>query len=138
MAHIVNETNTVADNLGGVRDRVMFMVSADPEPTQLSRLLLRLLKLLRSENFKVKPALLSLFGNIVESGVVLSESLLENLVNCMMEFLSSEDWATRKSISEALERLELAKKNVLSEFKSACLKSFEARRFDKVKAVGML
>ncbi|KAF6150104.1 hypothetical protein GIB67_035714 [Kingdonia uniflora] len=111
------------------------VASADPEPAQLSRLLPRLLKLLRSESFKAKPALLSLIGSIVESSVVLSESLLENLVNCMMEFLSSEDWATRKGASEALEKLALAKRNVLLEFKSACLISFEARKFDKVKAV---
>ncbi|KAF6158346.1 hypothetical protein GIB67_022426 [Kingdonia uniflora] len=83
----------------------------------------------------MKPTLLSLIGSIVESGVVLSESLLKNLVNCMMEFLSSEDWVTREGASEALERLALAKRNVLSEFKSAYLISFEARRFDMVKAV---
>ncbi|KAF6172106.1 hypothetical protein GIB67_029524 [Kingdonia uniflora] len=147
MVHIVNKTNIVADNLGGMRAGVMFMigsalclasaieVSTDPESAQLSRLLPRLLKLLRIESFKTKPMLLSLIGSIVESSVALSESLLENLVNCMMVFLSSEDWATRKGASEALERLVLAKRNVLLESKSACLISFEARKFDKVKVV---
>ncbi|KAF8378360.1 hypothetical protein HHK36_029699 [Tetracentron sinense] len=109
--------------------------AADPEPAQLQRLLPRLVKLLRSESFKAKPALLTLIGSIVGSGGASRQNVLWNLIPCLVEFLSSEDWAARKAAAEVFVRLALVEKDLLSEFKSSCLTSFENRRFDKVKVV---
>ncbi|XP_010255522.1 PREDICTED: microtubule-associated protein TORTIFOLIA1-like [Nelumbo nucifera] len=109
--------------------------SPDPEPAQLQKLLPRLFKVLKSECFKAKPALLSLIGSIVGVGGASSHNILLNLIPCVIDFLSSEDWAARKSAAETLVKLAVVERNLLSEFKSSCLTSFEARRFDKVKAV---
>ncbi|KAF8399363.1 hypothetical protein HHK36_015228 [Tetracentron sinense] len=110
--------------------------SNDPEPAQLQRLLPRLVKLLRSNSFKAKSALLSLIGSIIGAGGVSSSSnLLSNLIPCMVEFLSSEDWAARKAAAEVFARLAVVERDMLSEFKPSCLMSFESRRFDKVKVV---
>ncbi|OVA09131.1 HEAT [Macleaya cordata] len=109
--------------------------SIDPEPAQLRRLLPRLVKLLKSESFKAKPALLSLIGSIVGVGGSVSHNVLENLIPYMIEFLSSEDWSTRKAAAEAFAKLALKEKEMLSEFRSSCLAAFETRRFDKVKVV---
>ncbi|XP_019055075.1 PREDICTED: microtubule-associated protein TORTIFOLIA1-like [Nelumbo nucifera] len=109
--------------------------SPDPDPAQLQRLLPRLLKLLRAECFKAKPALLSLIGSIVGAGGASSHNVLLNLIPCAVDFLSSGDWAARKAAAETLVKLAIVERNLLSEFKSSCITSFEARRFDKVKAV---
>ncbi|KAF8390306.1 hypothetical protein HHK36_024831 [Tetracentron sinense] len=109
--------------------------SPDPEPAQLQRLLPRLVKLLRSESFKAKPALLTLISSIAGCGGASSRNVLGNLIPCMLEFLSSEDWAARKAAAEAFARLAVAERDLLSDFKSSCLTSFESRRFDKVKVV---
>ncbi|KAF6157297.1 hypothetical protein GIB67_004235 [Kingdonia uniflora] len=109
----------------------------DVDRPQLVRVLPKLVKLLRSECFKAKPALLSLIGTIVGSGgsAVVGHNLLGNLVTCLVEFLSSEDWTARKAAAEAIAKLAVAERERLSEFKTWCLAIFEARRFDKVKVV---
>ncbi|KAF8407977.1 hypothetical protein HHK36_007117 [Tetracentron sinense] len=109
--------------------------STDPEPAQLQKLLPKLVKLLRSESFKAKPALLTLINSIVGAGGASSRNVLRNLIPCIIEFLSSEDWAARKAAAEVFERLALVERDLLSEFKSLCLMTFESRRFDKVKVV---
>ncbi|XP_043724612.1 TORTIFOLIA1-like protein 4 isoform X2 [Telopea speciosissima] len=109
--------------------------SPDPEPSQLQKLLPRLLKLLKAECFKAKPALLALIGSIAGVGGASSRNVLTNLVPTMVEFLSSEDWAARKAAAEALLKLAIVERDQLSEFKTSSLASFDARRFDKVKAV---
>lgn len=65
----------------------------------------------------------------------LSQQAVRNLVECLVEFVSSEDWATRKAAAEALLKLAVVERDMLSEFKVTCLKIFEAKRFDKVKVV---
>ncbi|KAK9119575.1 hypothetical protein Scep_017668 [Stephania cephalantha] len=107
----------------------------DPDPQQLQRLAPRLVKLLRSDSFKAKPALLGLIGSIVGAGGARGRNVVESLVPCVVEFLSCEDWAARKAAAEVLERLAKVEGSELSEFKAACLVTFESRRFDKVKAV---
>ncbi|KAJ4960637.1 hypothetical protein NE237_020547 [Protea cynaroides] len=109
--------------------------SPDPEPLQFQKLLPRLLKLLKAECFKAKPALLSLIGSIAAVGGASSRNVLTYLVPSLVEYLSSDDWAARKAASEAFLKLAIVERNQLSEFKISCLASFEARRFDKVKAV---
>ncbi|XP_058115519.1 TORTIFOLIA1-like protein 4 [Magnolia sinica] len=106
-----------------------------PDPAQLQRLLPRLVKLLKTDSFKAKPALLSLVGSIVAVGTASTAHLLGLLIPCLVEFLSSDDWAARKAAAEALTRMAHAERDLLSEFKSSCLSTFEARRFDKVKVV---
>ncbi|XP_057950843.1 TORTIFOLIA1-like protein 3 isoform X2 [Malania oleifera] len=107
----------------------------DPEPAQLQKLVPKLIKLLKSDSFKAKPALLTLVGSVIEAGGVSSYNALKNLVPCMMEFVSSDDWAARKASAEAFVKLAVVDRNILSEFKSSCLKKFENRKYDKVKAV---
>ncbi|KAF9604325.1 hypothetical protein IFM89_005906 [Coptis chinensis] len=107
----------------------------DPEVVHLQRVLTKFVKLLRSESFKAKPALLSLIRSVIGVGVSMNRNVLRDLIGCLVEFLSNEDWAARKASAEALLKLGLACRDMLSEFKSSCLVSFEARRFDKVKVV---
>ncbi|KAF5194384.1 microtubule-associated protein TORTIFOLIA1-like [Thalictrum thalictroides] len=109
--------------------------SNDPEPAQLQRVLPKLLKLLKSDSFKAKPALLSLFRSVIGVGGSINPNVLVNLIACLVEFLSNDDWAARKAAAEALGKLAVVQKEMLSEFKSSCLVSFESRRFDKVKVV---
>ncbi|KAJ0540044.1 putative MT-associated protein TORTIFOLIA1/SPIRAL2 [Helianthus annuus] len=47
----------------------------------------------------------------------------------------AEDWAVRKGAAEVLEVLAVVEKDLLPEYKASCLKTFEAKKFDKVKGV---
>ncbi|KAJ7956302.1 Microtubule-associated protein TORTIFOLIA1 [Quillaja saponaria] len=107
----------------------------DPDPARLAKLLLRFEKLLKYESFKAKPALLTLIGSVIESGGASTVGALRNLVPCVVEFLSSGDWAARKAAAETLTKLAVAERDILHEFKAKSLKVFENRRFDKVKVV---
>lgn len=107
----------------------------DPDPPRLARLLPRFEKLLKSKMFRAKPALLALVGSVVEAGGASSRGALRNLVPCLVEALGSVDWATRKGAAEALRKLAVTERNLLSEFKSDCFRLLEDRRFDKVKLV---
>ncbi|KAK1363352.1 microtubule-associated protein TORTIFOLIA1-like [Heracleum sosnowskyi] len=109
--------------------------SPDPEPVFLKRVMQRLEKLLRSECFKAKAALLSVFVSVIGVNGALSQQGVRNLVICLVEFVSSEDWGARKAAAEALGKLALVEKNLMIEYKVSCLKTFEAKRFDKVKVV---
>ncbi|KAL8230059.1 hypothetical protein R6Q57_014959 [Mikania cordata] len=110
--------------------------SPDPEPAQLQKLLPRVLKLIKSDGFKAKPALLSVIGSIAGAGGTgFNRSCLNSLVHCLIEFLSSGDWATRKAAVEALGRLAVTENVHLTNFRSSCLASLENKRFDKVKVV---
>ncbi|XP_059640724.1 TORTIFOLIA1-like protein 3 [Cornus florida] len=109
--------------------------SPDPEPLYLKRLLPRLEKLLKNPSFKAKPALLTLIASIIGSGAASSQQVLKILVPCLVEFVRSENWAARKAAAEALVKLAVVERETLSEFRSSCLKTFEATKFDKVKSV---
>lgn len=106
--------------------------SSDAEPVFLKRVMQRLEKLLRSECFKAKAALLSVFVSVIGVNGALSQQGVRNLVNCLVEFVSSEDWGARKAAAEALGKLAVVEKNLMIEYKASCLKTFEAKRFDKV------
>lgn len=106
--------------------------SPDPEPVFLKRLLPRLEKLLRSRSFKAKAALLTVFGSVIGTDGALSQQALRNLVKCLVEFVSSEDWAARKAAAEALAKLAVVERNELPGYRASCLKTFETKRFDKV------
>lgn len=106
----------------------------DPDPVRLGRMVPRLEKLVKLDGFKAKAAVLVVIGSVIGSGG-LSDSgpgSMRGLVGCLMGFLSSSDWASRKAAAEALERLGMVERDSLGEYKSDCLKVFEARRFDKV------
>ncbi|KAK4350469.1 hypothetical protein RND71_029782 [Anisodus tanguticus] len=109
--------------------------SPDPDIACLRKSLPRFEKLLKSESFKGKAALLTLIGSVIAVGVASSQQIVRNLVPYLVEFVSSDDWASRKASAEALMRLAVVERDALSEFKAPCLKTFEAKRFDKVKAV---
>ncbi|KAL5207142.1 hypothetical protein ABZP36_031577 [Zizania latifolia] len=92
----------------------------------------RLLKLLRSNAFKAKPALISLIG---VSASVAGAAEVTASVPCLRDTIASDDWAARKAAAEALAALALQHKDLLVTYKSSCISMFEARRFDKVKIV---
>lgn len=110
--------------------------SPDPEPAHLQKLLPRVLKLIKSDSFKAKPALLSVIGSIAGAGgTAFNRNSLNSLIPCLVDFLSSDDWSTRKAAVEALGRLAVTEKVHLTSFRSSCLASLENKRFDKVKVV---
>ncbi|MCD9643823.1 hypothetical protein HAX54_031670 [Datura stramonium] len=109
--------------------------SPDPDIACLRKSLPRFEKLLKSESFKAKAALLTLIGSVIAVGGASSQQIVRNLVPHLVEFVGSDDWAARKASAEALLRLAAVEGDALSEFKASCLKTFEAKRFDKVKAV---
>ncbi|KAE8692346.1 ARM repeat superfamily protein, putative isoform 3 [Hibiscus syriacus] len=107
----------------------------DPETEQLRNVLPKLGKLVRNESFKAKAAVFGVIGSVASVGGAGSKGILDWLVPCGVEALSSEDWATRKASAEALGKLVRAEKELTMEFKSACVAALENRRFDKVKIV---
>lgn len=105
----------------------------DPDLLLLRKMMGRFEKLVKCDVFKAKAAVLALIGSVVEVGAVAgSMQILGNLMPCLMDFLSSEDWAARKAASESLIKLAVVEKEALTDFKAASLKTFEAKRFDKV------
>ncbi|KAL0335688.1 UNVERIFIED_CONTAM: TORTIFOLIA1-like protein 4 [Sesamum radiatum] len=131
------EQDTNAQNGAALCLAAIIEGSRNPDPGTLRRLLPRLEKLAKCESFKAKAALLALIGSVVGVKGVLSsggKNVIRNLVTCLMEFLSSEDWAARKAAAEALMKIASVEKDALSDYKLSCLKTFEAKKFDKVKA----
>ncbi|KAJ1439003.1 HEAT, type 2 [Sesbania bispinosa] len=107
----------------------------DPDSARLAKLLPKFEKLLKRDGFKAKPAVLTLIGSVVDAGGASGHAALRNLVPCLVEALSSKDWAVRKASAEALVVLANVERDFLSEFKAKYFKVFENRRFDKVKLV---
>lgn len=107
----------------------------DPELEQLRKLVPRLGKLVKNDGFKGKAAVIGVIGSVVGVGGAGSKGILDWLVPCLVEFLSSEDWTARKAAAEALRKVAVAEKELAPEFKASCLKALENRRFDKVKVV---
>ncbi|KAG2303746.1 hypothetical protein Bca4012_062503 [Brassica carinata] len=108
--------------------------AADPESEQLRKSLPKIGKLLKSEAFKAKAALLTAVGSIIAAGGAGTKPVLDWLVPVLIEFLSSEDWAARKSAAEALGKVATAEE-LASQYKKASTAALESRRFDKVKSV---
>uniref|UniRef100_A0A2C9UJK7 TORTIFOLIA1/SINE1-2 N-terminal domain-containing protein n=1 Tax=Manihot esculenta TaxID=3983 RepID=A0A2C9UJK7_MANES len=107
----------------------------DPEPGRLGKALVpKLERLLKSDGYKAKSAGLVVMGSVIGVGGVRGYAGMGGLVKSLVGFLSSEDWAARKTAAEALGRLALVERDAMVEFKSGCLKVFENRKFDKVKA----
>ncbi|KAL2462606.1 Uncharacterized protein Fot_53843 [Forsythia ovata] len=107
--------------------------TGEPDTAELKFPLQKLLKLVKSDCFKAKSALLVLIGSIVSVGAAKTKNLLNCLISTTVEFLSSEDWATRKAAAEVLERLVATERDMLPEFKASCVATLESRRFDKIK-----
>lgn len=98
------------------------------------RLIPRLVKLVRTDGYKSKPALLSLLGSIVAANGASTTALLALLVPCLADALLSEDWAARKAAAEALTHVAaIPSRHLLMGFKSSYFPFFQARRFDKVR-----
>ncbi|CAN4124324.1 unnamed protein product [Withania somnifera] len=110
-------------------------VSPDPAPNELKKMMPKLMKLVKNDSFKAKPALLSLIGSIVSVGGASNKNVLNSLVPIMAELLSSDDWTVRKAAAETLGRLAVSERELLSELKTFCIASLDNRRFDKVKVV---
>ncbi|KAL8140762.1 hypothetical protein V2J09_006783 [Rumex salicifolius] len=108
--------------------------SPAPDPAQIAKYLPKWMKLLKSDGFKAKPGLLSLFRSVVRACEIGNGNLLKDLVAILVDFLKKDDWAARKAAAEALSELAVVERDSLSELKASCLKTFETRRFDKVKA----
>ncbi|EYU26441.1 hypothetical protein ABFS82_04G164400 [Erythranthe guttata] len=137
---LFSEQDPNAQNGAALCSAAIIEGSKNPDAAALRRLLPRLEKLVKSEGFKAKPSLLSLIGSAVGVKGVLNnggKSMIGNSIACLVEFLSSEDWASRKAAAEALTKIATAaagENDALSEHKASCLKTFESKRFDKVKA----
>ncbi|KAK8956004.1 Microtubule-associated protein TORTIFOLIA1 [Platanthera guangdongensis] len=69
--------------------------AADELSDFLLRLVPRLIKLARSPSFKAKHAVLALLGNATMSASGIGDTELRALVNCLLEFLRSQDWAAQ-------------------------------------------
>lgn len=109
--------------------------SPSPDPAHLQRLLPRLLKLLRSDGFKAKPAVLAAVASFVRAGGARNPHLLGVvLVPTLVRLLGNGDWAVRKAATEALLAVAETDGNLVGEFKATCLVQFEAKKFDKVRA----
>lgn len=107
----------------------------DPDPGRLGRALMpKLERLLKNEGFRAKSAVLVVVGSVIGAGGVSGRGAegLRSLVQCLLGFLSGEDWAARKAAAEGLGRLAIVERDALPEFKVKCLTVFENRRFDKV------
>lgn len=104
----------------------------DPETEQLRKLLPRLGKVVKTEGFKAKAAVLGVIGSVVGVGGARSKGMLDWMVPCVIEFLSSDDWAARKSAAEVLAKVALVEGDLAVNHKSSCLAALESRRFDKV------
>ncbi|CAL5372515.1 unnamed protein product [Camellia sinensis] len=109
--------------------------SPDPDAMYLKKLLPRIEKLLKCDSFKAKPALLTVIGSVIGVGGASSRQTVKRLVPCLVEFIGSEDWSARKAAAEALVNLAVVEREMLMEFKAVCLKTFEAKKMDKVKIV---
>ncbi|KAK8655380.1 hypothetical protein V6N13_107960 [Hibiscus sabdariffa] len=109
--------------------------SPDPETEQLKKVLPKLGKLVRSRSFKAKAAVFGVIGSVASVGGAGSKGVLDWLVPCVVESLSSEDWGTRKAAAEALGKVAMAEKELATEYKAACVTALENKRFDKVKIV---
>ncbi|MFS7963233.1 putative MT-associated protein TORTIFOLIA1/SPIRAL2 [Helianthus anomalus] len=108
----------------------------EPDTAYLRRLLPKVEKLLKSNCFKAKAALLRVVVSVVRVGAASGPVIVKSLVEIMTDFLvKSEDWAVRKGAAEVLEVLAVVEKDLLPEYKASCLKTFEAKKFDKVKGV---
>ncbi|GAB4845589.1 hypothetical protein Ancab_038991 [Ancistrocladus abbreviatus] len=108
--------------------------SSEPDVAQIVKLLPKWMKLLKCDSFKAKSSLLVLIRSAVRVCEIGNCNLLRDLVGSLVEFLKNEDWAARKAAAEALAELAIVEGDALSEMKISCLKTFESRRFDKVKA----
>ena len=75
---------------------------------------------------------MTVFGSVIGANGSLSQQIVRNFVKCFVEFVGSEDWAARKAAAEALVKLAVVERDVLPEYKASCLKTFEAKRHDKV------
>ncbi|KAB5524905.1 hypothetical protein DKX38_022654 [Salix brachista] len=108
----------------------------DPEEWRLGKVLVpKLERLVRSEGYKAKFAALVVVGSVIGVGGLRGiGGGIGGVVKCLVGFLSSEDWNSRKAAAEALRKLAVVERDGVAEFKSECLKVFENRRFDKVKA----
>jgi hypothetical protein len=95
----------------------------------LHKLQPRLLKLLLSNAFKAKAALITLIGASAAMG---GAAEVTAAVPCLRDAIASDDWAARKAAAEALAALALEQTDLLVTYKSSCITLFEAKKFDKV------
>ncbi|CAL9240580.1 unnamed protein product [Arabidopsis halleri] len=79
--------------------------ASDPDPVRLGQTLLpRLEKLVKCNAFKAKSAGVVVIGSVIGAGglsrTTVSSGGLKGLVECLLSFLVSEDWAARKAAAE--------------------------------------
>ncbi|KAJ0765953.1 putative MT-associated protein TORTIFOLIA1/SPIRAL2 [Helianthus annuus] len=108
----------------------------------LSKLLSAVVRRLRDPDTVVRTACVAATASIAAHvtkppvGAASGPVIVKSLVEIMTDFVvKSEDWAVRKGAAEVLEVLAVVEKDLLREYKASCLKTFEAKKFDKVKGV---
>ncbi|KAK3188983.1 hypothetical protein Dsin_028544 [Dipteronia sinensis] len=77
----------------------------DPEAEQLKKLLPCLRKIVTSEGFKVKAAVVGVIGRVGGVGGAKNKGVMDWVVPCVLDFLSSDDLATRKAAAEVLAKV---------------------------------
>ncbi|KAL5978049.1 hypothetical protein ACLOJK_037072 [Asimina triloba] len=114
----------------------------DPPAALLMRILMRTIKLLKSQHVMAKPALIELIRSIIQettkksmAGGASTQLALSAAINSIQETLKSNDWTTRKAASAALAGIAADGGSMLDSFKASCILSLESCRFDKVKPV---
>ncbi|EXB29764.1 hypothetical protein L484_008927 [Morus notabilis] len=116
----------------GVASVELESIARDLEPSSLGAFISCIHTTDASDKSPVRKQCVRLLAVLSESH---GDSLAPHLTKILSGFLSSEDWAARKAAAEALVKLAVLERDALSDFKAGCLRTFENRRFDKVKVV---
>ncbi|CAH9128480.1 unnamed protein product [Cuscuta epithymum] len=107
----------------------------NPSTSVLQKMLARTVKLLKNPHFMAKPAVIELNRSIIQAGGAPSLNVLSTAIMSIQDALKNSDWATRKSASAALGEIASSGGTGFRSFKTSCIRSLEACRFDKVKPV---
>ncbi|KAF6167328.1 hypothetical protein GIB67_043189 [Kingdonia uniflora] len=107
----------------------------DPPVSVLSRMLTRIVKLLKNPHFMAKTAVIELITSIIQARGASTQIAFSGAMSTIQEALKSSDWTTRKAASVALESIAVSGGSLLQSSKASCIRSLESCRFDKVKPV---
>uniref|UniRef100_A0A7N0TZU4 TOG domain-containing protein n=1 Tax=Kalanchoe fedtschenkoi TaxID=63787 RepID=A0A7N0TZU4_KALFE len=112
----------------------MMECATDPPVPAFQKLCPRVCKLLHSQNFLMKSALLLVVARLSQVGALAPQSL-ESLLPSIHECLGSPDWATRKAAADTLTAIGQHSSHLISDGGEVTITVLESCRFDKIKPV---
>ncbi|CAM8906270.1 unnamed protein product [Rhodiola kirilowii] len=112
----------------------MMECATDPPVSAFQKLCPRISKLLHSQNFLAKSALLPVVASLSQVGALAPQNL-EALLPSIHECLGSPDWATRKAAADALTVIGQHSSHLITGGGEVTLTVLESCRFDKIKPV---